>query len=59
MLTTLRHLLSILLLPFLVVVVVPTWLLNSVAGDTRWSDTSLIAWLLCVGGIMLLIDFLP
>ncbi len=55
MLMTLRHLLSILLLPFLVVVVVPTWLLNSVAGDTRWSDISPIAWLLRVAGIMLLV----
>ncbi len=59
MLMTLRHLLSILLLPLLVVVVVPTWLLNSVAGDTRWSDALPLGWLLRVAGIMLLIDFLP
>ena len=55
MLMTLRHLLSILLLPFLVIVVVPAWLLNGVAGDTRWSDATLIAWLLRVVGIMLLV----
>ncbi len=42
----LRHLLSILLLPFMVVVVAPYWLLNAFAeGDTRWSDGSILAWL--------------
>ncbi|OGP55363.1 MAG: hypothetical protein A2Y65_08085 [Deltaproteobacteria bacterium RBG_13_52_11] len=42
----LRHLLSILLLPFLVVVIVPYWLVNHfAASDTRWGDGSLIAWL--------------
>jgi protein-S-isoprenylcysteine O-methyltransferase Ste14 len=46
MLMKLRHVLSILLLPFLVVVIVPYWLLNHFATvDTRWGDGSLIAWL--------------
>ncbi len=51
----LRHLLSIILLPFVVVVVVPAWLLNSAAGDTRWSDASLIGWLLRTIGLVLFI----
>ena len=43
MLTTLRHLLSILLLPFFVVVIVPYWLITAfAAADTHWSDDSLI-----------------
>src|SRR3972149_7152602 len=42
----LRHLLSILLLPFLVVVIVPYCLLNHfAASDTRWANGLLIAWL--------------
>jgi protein-S-isoprenylcysteine O-methyltransferase Ste14 len=46
MLMKLRHLLSILLLPFLVVAIVPYWLLNHfAASDTRWGNDSLIAWL--------------
>jgi protein-S-isoprenylcysteine O-methyltransferase Ste14 len=46
MLTTLRHLLSILLLPFLVVVVVPYWLLTAfAAGDTHWDVGSMLVWL--------------
>lgn len=40
-----RHLLSILLLPFVVVVVVPSRLLTSRAAlDTRWSDGAPLAW---------------
>jgi protein-S-isoprenylcysteine O-methyltransferase Ste14 len=43
MLTILRHLLSILLLPFLVVVVVPYWLLTTfAAGGAYWNDGSLV-----------------
>jgi protein-S-isoprenylcysteine O-methyltransferase Ste14 len=42
MLMALRHTLSILLLPFVVVVGVPYWLLTTLAAnDTRWSDGSL------------------
>ena len=56
MLATLRHLLSILLLPFLVVVVVPYWLLNRFAdGDTRWSDVSTLVWLVRSAGVLLLV----
>jgi protein-S-isoprenylcysteine O-methyltransferase Ste14 len=43
MLTTLRHLLSVLLLPFVVVVIVPYWLVTAFAvNDTHWSDGSLL-----------------
>lgn len=43
MLTALRHLLSVLLLPFIVVVIVPYWLVTAFAiSDTRWSDDSLL-----------------
>ncbi len=39
MLKTLRHLLAILLLPFMVVVVVPRWLLTNYPADaTGWGD---------------------
>ncbi len=56
MLATLRHLLAILLLPFLVVVVVPYWLLDTfAAGDTRWGDISLIVWLPRSVGTVLLV----
>ena len=49
----LRHLLAISLLPFMVVVIVPAWLLNNVAGDTRWSEPLLIGWLLRAIGLLL------
>lgn len=49
----LRQLLSILLLPFLVVVVVPAWLLNLATGDTRWSEASLWGWLFRAAGVAL------
>ncbi|HEU4881235.1 MAG TPA: isoprenylcysteine carboxylmethyltransferase family protein [Longimicrobium sp.] len=39
MLTILRHLLSILLLPFMVTVVVPRWLLGTDAASIRWGGT--------------------
>jgi protein-S-isoprenylcysteine O-methyltransferase Ste14 len=55
MLMTLRHLLSILLLPFVVVVIVPIWLLNGIAGDTRWSDALPLGWLWRLAGIMLFV----
>ncbi len=41
----LRHLLSIILLPFVVVVVVPAWLLNRFASGTPWIDALLLTWL--------------
>ena len=44
MLTLLRHLLSILLLPFLAVVVAPYWLRTAfAASDSHWGNGSLIA----------------
>jgi protein-S-isoprenylcysteine O-methyltransferase Ste14 len=57
--TTLRHLLSILLLPFLVVVVVPFLLLIAFsANDSRWIDSSSIAWAArVVGAVILLLGF--
>lgn len=54
-LTLARHLLSILLLPFVVVVVVPRWILTSgVANDTRWSAASPLAWAPRLTGVALL-----
>lgn len=46
-----RHLLAILLLPFVATVVVPCWLLTSWADvDTRWGNLSALEWLpRCVG----------
>jgi len=56
MLMALRHLLSILLLPFLVVVVVPFLLLNAFAAeDTRWDRSSFIVWLPSSAGLALII----
>jgi protein-S-isoprenylcysteine O-methyltransferase Ste14 len=45
MLRILRHLLAILLLPFVMVVVVPRWLVLGAAGDTRWDVAQPLAWL--------------
>lgn len=56
MLLTLRHLLSILLLPFLVVVIVPYGLLSIfAAGGTSWNEGSIPGWLLRPAGIVLLV----
>ena len=53
MLTLLRHALSILLLPFLVVVILPYWLLTTfAANDYRWSESSPIVWLPRSAGII-------
>lgn len=50
----LRHFLSIALLPFVVVVVVPWWLLNSHAAvDTRWSGLWLLGAALFACGLAL------
>ena len=49
----LRHLLAITLLPFMVVVIIPAWLLNNVAGETRGSEPLLMGWLLRAIGLML------
>jgi len=64
MLTLLRHLLSILLLPFLVVVVTPYWLRTAfAAGDSHWGSSSLIAGLsrfisvgFVIAGFVLFVD---
>jgi protein-S-isoprenylcysteine O-methyltransferase Ste14 len=51
-----RHLLSILLLPFVVVAVVPRWLTTAWAGvDTRWASGPGPAWLARVAGAALLV----
>ena len=48
MLMTLRHILSILLLPFVVVIVVPIWLRRGMAAyDTRWEGV-----LIWIGGAL-------
>jgi protein-S-isoprenylcysteine O-methyltransferase Ste14 len=52
MLTTLRHFLSILLLPFMVVIVVPWWLLNAfAASDSRWDAVSPLIWFPRLAGL--------
>jgi protein-S-isoprenylcysteine O-methyltransferase Ste14 len=56
MLTILRHTLSILLLPFLVVVIIPACLLSALAaGDSRWVDNAPIGWLVRLTGATLII----
>jgi protein-S-isoprenylcysteine O-methyltransferase Ste14 len=50
----LRHLLSILLLPFVVVVIVPRWLLHaSSSSDTRWVDGTVAAAFAHISGVVL------
>jgi protein-S-isoprenylcysteine O-methyltransferase Ste14 len=50
----LRHLLSILLLPFVVVLIIPRWLLRaSSSSDTRWIDGTVTASLSHLSGIVL------
>ena len=56
MLTILRHLLSILLLPFMAVVVLPAWLRTAfAASDSRWVEHSPIAWLARFTGVLCII----
>lgn len=57
--TAFRHLLSILLLPFLVVVVIPLFLLTAFpANDSRWLDSSSIASAArIVGALIILLGF--
>jgi protein-S-isoprenylcysteine O-methyltransferase Ste14 len=51
----LRHMLSIILLPFVVVAIVPAWLLNMSAADNpHWVEASLLTWLLRAIGLALL-----
>lgn len=50
----LRHLLSILLLPFVMVVLVPRWLLRGWSqSDTRWIDGTVAAASAHIGGIVI------
>lgn len=60
MLTLLRHLLAILVLPVVMAVVVPYWLLTRFELiDTRWSATSALAWpMRALGAIALLAGIL-
>lgn len=52
--TILRHLLSILLLPFVVVVIVPRWLLRAASSsDTRWVDGTVAAAFAHISGVVL------
>jgi protein-S-isoprenylcysteine O-methyltransferase Ste14 len=52
----LRHLLAVLLLPFVAVVVVPLWLLRSfAAADTHWQEALPIVWLPRSAGAALLV----
>ena len=56
MFITLRHLLSILLLPIFVVAVVPYWLLTAFStGNPHWSDGSLIMFLFRSFGLLFFI----
>lgn len=59
MLIMLRHLLSILLLPFLAVVVMPIWLLTAfAASDYRWGDSSPTVWLArSAGAVFIIVGF--
>jgi protein-S-isoprenylcysteine O-methyltransferase Ste14 len=51
--TILRHLLSILLLPFVVVVIAPRWLLRAwSASDTRWVDGTVAAAFAHIAGVV-------
>lgn len=54
----LRHLLSILLLPFMVVVVVPAWILRSWSTwDLRWTDTAVAPLGQFAGSLLFLAGF--
>lgn len=50
MLTIIRHLLSILLLPFMVTVVVPRWLLRTNAAALGWGGAPAVDWASRVAG---------
>lgn len=51
-----RHFIAILLLPFMVTVVVPRWLMNGFAqSDTRWIDGTLTATSAHLAGMLILV----
>ncbi len=55
--TILRHLLSILLLPFVMVVIVPRWLLRVwSSSDTRWVDGTVAAAFAHIAGVVLFLS---
>lgn len=54
--TIIRHFIAILLLPFVMTVLVPRWLMDAYAQtDTRWIDGSLISSLGHLAGILILV----
>jgi len=56
MLTMLRHVLSILLLPFMAAVVVPYWLLTSFAAYNHpWNEVTIAAWTVRMTGSLVFI----
>ena len=55
MLTALRHLVAILVLPVVMTVVVPSWLLARFDLDTRWVATSTLSVVMRVLGALLLL----
>ena len=56
MLMLLRHLLSIVVLPFVVVVLVPAWLLNTIwPAGVPWADASFLVEVLRAIGLALFI----
>ncbi len=57
---SLRHILAIVLLPFMVVIVVPMWLFNSFAAyDTRWVGITSLTWAgMIVGGLFVWIGLM-
>jgi protein-S-isoprenylcysteine O-methyltransferase Ste14 len=60
MFTALRHILAILLLPFMAVIVIPAWLFKAFANiDTRWFGTASIqAWTgFIVGALLVWVGF--
>jgi protein-S-isoprenylcysteine O-methyltransferase Ste14 len=57
MIMALRHMLAIVLLPTVVVVVVPHWLMTSfAANDTRWDAGSPSGWISAIVGVAVFAD---
>ena len=53
MFKTLRHILAILLLPFMAVIVLPAWLSHAFASyDTRWTGTAALTWMGYIAGVL-------
>jgi protein-S-isoprenylcysteine O-methyltransferase Ste14 len=53
MIKTLRHILAILLLPFMAVIVLPAFLHNTAASyDSHWAETTPIAWAGYITGVL-------